>query len=358
MLKVFFEPMDRIKPTDDDIERYIQAVLNAKSNKKILNPKPEKRHKKFALISAVAASLAVIIALGVFLIPKPTVSDNKTQSNDYSFTLTANAAEIKDKNLGSNIIGAFEGGSSYGAYLKGQEGYGKQPDWFQQFELTSFAIEGKNIKSVTISSKTKGVYFNVTPIPKIIKGDISTYNPDQGGILLTLGGRSVWATNYKNEDEYNAAQKAEKKKYSDTDRLTNSRYTLKQLTGASYSGFFADYVCDSFTYNNTDKKSVINLDYVIELTVESIQTDDNKVGDYLKRINELAENENNYTVGVGNDDSFEKDKLLNNILTTIIKDATIDVTVNYDNGKSKSKSFKLGSYQEEEWFTWLTLSEE
>ena len=231
--------------------------------------------------------------------------------------------------------------------------------------MTSFAIKGKNIKSVTISSKTKGVYFNVTPIPKIIKGDISTYNPDQGGILLTLGGRSVWATNYKNEKEYNVAQNAAKKKYSDTDNLRNSQYTQKQLTGASYSGFFADYVCDSFTYNNTDKKSVINLDYVIELTVESIQTDDNKVGDYLKRINELAErinelaeNENNYTVGVGNDDSFEKDKLLNNILTTIIKDATIDVTVNYDNGKLESKSFKLGAYQEEEWFTWLTLSEE
>ena len=75
MLKVFFEPMNKIKPTDNDIERYIQAVHKAKSNNKILKPKPEKRRKKFVLISAVAASLAVIIALGVFLIPKPTVSE-------------------------------------------------------------------------------------------------------------------------------------------------------------------------------------------------------------------------------------------------------------------------------------------
>lgn len=45
MLKDFFEPMNKIKPTDNDIERYIQAVHKAKSNNKILKPKPEKRRK-------------------------------------------------------------------------------------------------------------------------------------------------------------------------------------------------------------------------------------------------------------------------------------------------------------------------
>ena len=31
MLKVFFEPMNKIKPTDNDIERYIQAKKGEKS---------------------------------------------------------------------------------------------------------------------------------------------------------------------------------------------------------------------------------------------------------------------------------------------------------------------------------------
>ncbi|MBR1732084.1 MAG: hypothetical protein IJ725_06595 [Ruminococcus sp.] len=349
MLKDFFKPMDNIKPSENDIERYIEAAVN---KDKITEIKPKKARGKITAISVIAATLALIIALGIVFYPKAVNSKNNAKS-DYSFTLVANAAEIKNKNLGSNVIGAFEGGSSYGAYLKGQEGYGKYPDWFQQFDLSSLRIEGENIKSVTVSSRNKGIYFNVNVYPKIIEGDINQYSPDKEGIFISKGNRSVCAENYKSEEEYNKARAEEKKKYTDTNSFNNSQYTHKQITGASYTGFFGDFVCDSMTYNNTDKKKVINLDSVIELTVESIQTDDNNVSEYLKRINEIEEKEEL----VNSDESFEKDKLLHKILKIIIDDTSLDITVEYNNGKKETKSFALGMYVEDEWFTWLTLSE-
>ncbi len=357
MIKDFFRPMDNIRLDKKVVDTIVFNSLN--SDNKITELKHKNKRKRITIIAAVAAVLAVIISLSFIInIKSEQTASEKTKNGGYSFTLTANAAEIKNKKLGSNVIGAFEGGSSCGPYLKGQEGVGRYIDWFQQFDLSSFKISGDNIKSVTVSSKTKGVYFNVTPIPKIIEGDISKYNSTQSGLLVTLGGRSVLATNYKTEEEYNKARKEEMKKYSKADTLNNSQYTRNQLTGASYSGFFADFVCDSFTYNNTDKNRVIDLDYVIELTVESVQTKDNNVAKYLKIINEIEENENNYTVGIGNTDRLKKDSCLYKILKAVINKATIDVTVNYYNGKSETKSFALGSYQEDNgWFTWLTLSE-
>lgn len=348
--------MDSIRISDEAVERALESVRNPV----ISETTDKKPHKTINLVAVIAASLAVVIALTAIFYPKPdkkTEGSQPTTVSEHGFILTANAAELKDRSLDSEVIGAFEGGGSMGFYFDSGNPVtkGEYPDFFQSFELSKLRIKGEDIKSVTVRAAKKGTYFKVTPVPEIayeyydgtVNGDIVPDTSKQG-FMMHFGQRGVYVTDFT-EEEYNKMVDEERKKYSDTDTLNNSQYTLREMENNSYSGFFSDYICDGFTYENKDSSDEIKLDAVITLMTETNQSEKNQkklVGELYgikKELDNIYATEPDGEVDTSDYQDLEKKQrnLELEILKEILKDASIEVRVSFTDGQTLSKTLTL-----------------
>ena len=97
MNKKYYKAIDSLTPHEESVEKVIEAVTRASQSGKVTEMKTRKFNKKFVSISAVAASLAVIIACGIFFYPGANIAKNNlnpsTAAEHNSFFMTAYAAE-------------------------------------------------------------------------------------------------------------------------------------------------------------------------------------------------------------------------------------------------------------------------
>ncbi|MCH5299582.1 MAG: hypothetical protein J1E96_07460 [Ruminococcus sp.] len=108
MNEKYYKAIDSLTPRDESVKKTIEAVTKASQSGKVIEMKTRKINKKFAAISAVAASLAVIITCGAFFYPGANLSENNlspsTAAKQNGFFMTAYAAEATDDEAKSNKI--------------------------------------------------------------------------------------------------------------------------------------------------------------------------------------------------------------------------------------------------------------
>lgn len=120
-MKTYKNAMDKIKASDD---------FKAQTAEKLVENQEKKNKFRFSPIAAIAASLAVVIALGAVFFPMS--KENK------SFVITANAAELNDNSF--TTIGELPANN-----------WRADVDENEIYVIADFALEvkGENIKNVT-----------------------------------------------------------------------------------------------------------------------------------------------------------------------------------------------------------------
>ena len=362
MDKNYFKAIDNLTPSQSALDRALDAA-RAEQSGKVIPMKTTKR--KFTLLGAIAASLALIITLGAVFFPSSVPTDNKTNNNknENVFFITANAAELENQLSGKSIIGAFAGEAGTarladfdnnddndpfdsGQYYK--DGYA---DVFILYDISTFSVKGDNIKSISVKSNKKGIYFGVTPI-----GDIDeSRNGDENVNYVYANGRGV-AIGEKSYKEYEKSRKERLKRYTDADSLDNSQYTKKELKKYS-DGMYANIFCDGFTYENTDGKKAIDIGGDFDLVIESNHSNA-IIANLLEKLDNVDGKiiEHKFRREDCDDLDSYRDNLYRKIVKETVKNATIDVTVNFTDGTAQTKTLKLGYYMDKQlYFPFITI---
>ncbi|MBQ7504991.1 MAG: hypothetical protein IJT79_06730 [Ruminococcus sp.] len=273
--------IDNLRASPQSVERALQAALMAEQSGKVKEMKATKKYYK--PISIIAASLAVIIALGVILIPR----------NGNSFYINASAAEVeKGYDYKHSTIGAYSNESSAQTSINTDTG---KTTYMLEYELTDFYISGKNVESVTMKANNKCTYFDI------------------------LKDKSL----FRNYAENNNTQ------YTDEER------------GAITLG------CDSLTFvndNPSDDEQKIDLSgklaYVLEgdMSKPEIAAKIKQLGqNILKEQKQLTKKEEHAI--------YEQDtKLEAEIIKNTLKNATIDITVKFTDGKTETQTINVDYY--------------
>ena len=364
MDKNYFKAIDNLTPSQSALDRAIEAARAEQQSGKVIPMKTTKR--KFTLLGAIAASLALIITLGAVFFPSSVPTDNnktKREKNENVFFITANAAELENQLSDKDIIGAFAGSSGTtrladfenknhndpldsGQYYK--DGYA---DLFMKYDMATLSVKGDNIKSISVKSNKKGAYFGVTPV-----GDIVESRDDDAEITYVfVNGKGV-AMGKKGYERYEKSRKERLKRYTDADSLDNSQYTKKELKKYS-DGMYADIFCDGFTYKNTDGKKTVDVGGDLDLVIESDHSNA-KIAKLLEKLDNVDGEiiEHKYKRENYDDLSSYRSEIFKKIVKETVKKATIDVTVNFTDGTSQTKTLKLGYYMDKEldWL-WVTI---
>ena len=187
---------------------------------------------------------------------------------------------------------------------------GKQ-DIFNDFLLTDLTIKGEDIESITFEANSKSTYFN------------------------------LYTDNYEN-------------KFIDIQPLTNSQYTQAEFE-KYFDGFFG-YVCDGFTYLNTNKGNEINLGRLVGLKVESDYTD-TEIAILMDTVYECFEKNEAYKrlyapenkidgVHYLTEEEIANDKkrseFMDKVIGKTLDGATMDITVKFTDGSEQRKTLVLG----------------
>lgn len=363
MDKNYFKAIDNLTPSKSALDRAIEAA-RAEQSGKVIPMKTTK--KKFGLIGAIAASLALIITLGAVFFPSSVSTDSGETNNDKSeniFFITANAAELENQISDKSVIGVFAGETGTarladfdnnddsdpfdsGQYYK--DGYA---DLFILYGISTFSVKGDNIKSISMKSNKKGIYFGVTPV-----GDIDeSRNGDENVNYVYTNGRAV-AMGEKSYKEYEKSRKEKLKRYIDADSLNNSQYTKEELKKYG-DGMYADIFCDEFTYENTDGKKIVDIGGDFDLVIESNHSNA-RIAKLLEKLDNVDGKIIEHKFRRENHDDLDsyRDNLYRKIVKETVMNATIDVTVNFADGTSQTKTLKLAYYMDKElYFPFLTL---
>ena len=187
---------------------------------------------------------------------------------------------------------------------------GKQ-DIFNDFLLTDLTIKGEDIESITFEANSKSTYFN------------------------------LYTDNYEN-------------KFIDILPPTNSQYTQAEFE-KYFDGFFG-YVCDGFTYLNTNKSNEINLGRLVGLKVESDYTD-TEIAILMDTVYECFEKNEAYKrlyapenkidgVHYLTEEEIANDKkrseFMDKVIGKTLDGATMDITVKFIDGSEQRKTLVLG----------------
>ncbi|MBR1731404.1 MAG: hypothetical protein IJ725_03090 [Ruminococcus sp.] len=89
----YYYAIENLKPSESAVNKAVSAALEAEKQEKIIELKPMNSKKKFTIISVIAASLAVVIALSAVFYPSELKTAKPVKNKDNSFFLVANAAE-------------------------------------------------------------------------------------------------------------------------------------------------------------------------------------------------------------------------------------------------------------------------
>ena len=272
----------------------------------------------------------IFVCTLVFGLRKNPVS---VEAEEKTFVISASAYgldKLKEE-VDDTIIGAYAGELTGGwaMYANLEKDTLEVPNYFQSYALNSFVIEGEGIESVTFKSAAKGTYFALSPQ--------GFYSADGVSEEETL------SENYLGLS------------------LTNSNYSAEELSkykdGLSYGEIF----CDTFTYFNVENEDTINLSRKIEFVIESDYKDpaqaqclnkiwlyeEEAVGEKLMDIPSEEKLDKLY---------LELSECGDELQELILKDATVDVTVNFSDGTTKTKTLRAGLVSNENG-RWLTISQ-
>lgn len=333
MYKKSFECFDEIKAPENIVDKAVKRAMavdvrdvKAKSGINLCRP------KKKLVVGVLAACFAAVFVFSAVFGFGAERDSMTTQSK--GFVITANAYEAKrlEGNADSAVIGAYTGELSGGwaMYYNLEQYKDCSPNFFQSYVFSDFTIEGKGIESVVFKSNAEGTYFAISP----------------AGV-------------YCDTDENKAMGS-----YSQLS-LTNSQYSADELKAYSDGLSYGEIYADTFTFTNTERSEKIDFGKKLEFVIESNHNNP-QISQKLDRLWECEQQANDYKAEhtyEGGEISIEEEKLYNEIdilseeiRELILKDATVDVIINFIDGSTLRKSLKMGLVRADGTL-WLTISE-
>lgn len=333
MIKKFFANYDNVKAPSGAVEETLRRVTETDVFKEDAHSITSRKKGFTALASLAACLVLVFVAISAFN------AFGNFSNTSHDFFITVNAAEVDMEAVNQTSIKLYVGQNSHGRGKYIYETENNLPlSYFFDYSLSDLEVQGQGIEKVTFSSNTDGIYFGISPT-----GNIAMIDEDKSTEMVS-----------------------EKANYYSSYPLTNSKYTNEILCQGDKIGF-ANVYADAFSYNNLDNADIINLGSCIEIILETEDTDE-RVSTFLSRIteidNQILEIRKSYTGTSGkisdeeNKLNAEKERLTNEIQEILLKDAQVDVTVEFVDGTEQTKNFDLGLEIIEDTPTpWLVLTE-
>ncbi len=273
-------------------------MYQAADGEYIASPIKYKNRRNCKWVGRIAVFTAIMLIIGiVFVQPSTDTKKNKAFSTSNFFTITANAAEQKIKS--EDIIGLYSGENSFGP-ISDKKLYNRQgkEDYCSDFKISEFVIEGRGIKSISLKSNKKYCYFNLT----------------------------------------------DSKLFSDYNSLENSQYTKKQREDASWGLIY----CDGFSckVKDTGKKQRIDLGNLFYYTIETDRTD-KEIDGWMEKLGEIQNRQweirsqrhmiygDDVAIPLTEEEDrldWETTKIIDKFNEKTLRNASIDLTVNYTDG--------------------------
>lgn len=288
---------DRLTLTEE--QKRIITVQMRQAEKTMKTEKT--KSKKPLWLKTVAAALAVaVIGTSAYLI-----ADN-TSSSQNGFVITVNAAATTDQYNDSNITAGYSDTAMSGAFMHYPDKSPYLKDGYRDFFTEYFIIEelnfvGTNIKSLSLTSEKKGVYFHLRPI--------------------TLGKDYV--------------QKKALRNFSNYDSLKNSQYTPEEFKKYARIDHYGK-ICDGFTYNNPENANgkeqvILKNEFETSCFMIVLESDhsDKEIAEWVKEIDTLKRSDKRYK------------ELEEKIQRKTLDGARITVTVTYTDDSTESKTINL-----------------
>lgn len=279
MNKIYYNTIGNVRPSDSAVEKAVEAALRADRSGKVKEMKI--KHSYIKPLSAAAACMALIIALGAVFFPK---SDN-------TFYVNASAAEVnKNYDYMHSQIGAYSTESSEEQSVNTKTG---KSTFVLEYDLTDFYISGKNIESVTMKANKNCTYFDILK---------------------------------------------DKKAFTNTETNRHTQYKKDELGMIKHG-------CDSFTYVNRnpsaeEQKIMLGgkIAFVLEgyLKNPKIVSNIKKLGENLLKKGKTKEEETAVYK--------EETRLESEIVKDTLTDATIDVKVRFTDGTEKVQTIAVDYY--------------
>ncbi len=213
---------------------------------------------------------------------------------------------IMSGSCSSNFLQVFSENSVEPYYNK----FGKR-DMIYDFILSDLKITGENIESIDFKLNNKSTYFHI-----------------------------------KTEDIAG--------KYTNILPLTNSQYTKEEFE--KYGDAFYGYVCDGFTYQNTEHRKVVDLSDMIGIWVESDYSD-SEIAEWMDIVWECNDKREEYQriyapenkidgMRHTTEEEIANDKrefeYINKYLQKTLEGATLDITIKFADGSEELKTLVLG----------------
>lgn len=231
MNKKYFKAIDSLVPRDESVEKVIEVITEAEQSGKEFEMKKTKKYNKFTAIGTIAASLAIVIALGAFFYPKA-INESKTSSAvsdavvKKGFFIKANAVgatgdEAKAEKITSEKfvkIGKFI--PTVGFVLSDTEK--ESMSGLFNYDLR---CEGDNIDKITYKIANSAFCIKNGYKPVVSKGKKSTFDKDLGLTVGDEGEYNCWGcytVDYDNQPDLS--------KY--TNEATDSIKSPIQIIGA------------------------------------------------------------------------------------------------------------------------------
>ncbi|MBR3971617.1 MAG: hypothetical protein IKJ83_01840 [Ruminococcus sp.] len=339
MYKEMFSEFDKIKAPQNIVDKAVSSAISA-SDERIAEFKVHAKRKMS--ISILAACLVLTFVCTMLFADRVGVKSNVPASKPYGFVLSANAAQIEKLGLADKaVIGAYAttavGG--WAMYQNFEQYEDFSPNFFQSYGFSNFIIEGDNIESVTFKTKGEGTYFAISPAGYFVNADEETAERIKLEALRDFSYMS----------------------------LENSQYTDEELKEYSDGLSFGDIYCDTFTYTNSQDGNRIDFSNKLEYVLESNHNKE----EISKRLDliweceqELIEIRGTHTFESGEPTEEEErlyykiDTLSQDIRKLILKGAKMEVTVNYSDGRTETKTLTPGLIYTENLGLWLTIAAE
>ncbi|MCR5653094.1 MAG: hypothetical protein K6F88_04760 [Ruminococcus sp.] len=284
MNRINIKAIDNLRASPQAVENAVQAALRVEQSGKVIQMKT--KHKYYKPVSIIAASLAVIIALGVILFPR---------SNN-TFYINASAAEVeRGYDYKHSTIGAYSTESSAETKINTVTG---KSTFMLEYVLTDFYVSGKNIESVTMKANKNCTYFDILKDKQLFK-DYAVNN--------------------------------------------NTQYKKSDL-GAVTLG------CDSLTFENKalSKEQKVDLSGKLAFVIEGDMTNP-EISAKVKQLGQNVLKENKSLTKKEEHEIYEQDtKLENEIIRETLKNATIDVTVKFSDGSKQTQKINVNYFHDSE----------
>lgn len=284
------------KPTLSSSQKSIIIAKMYQADNDMKNVQKNRTRKVF-YTKAIAAAIAVAILSGVAFWG---IKGANAPRN--SFTITANAASSTPDEKYTDITKGYSDGAMSGAFMESDNSVHRKDgfrDYFAEYFAENLEIKGTNIKSYSIRSMKKGVYFDLFPVEKV--------------------------RDYIDKEKALAD-------FSGKDTLNNSQYTREEFN--KYAGYL-NWVCDGFSHDNktvTGEEQVVTPNNYLYIILESNHSDP-EIAQWITEMESLHPNEKS--------DYEQYSQLERKIQKKTLENAKITVTVTYTDNTRETKIINL-----------------